>query len=127
MKKSAGYYRNILSGLVLLVMLSAAAVSCTKSSDNNGSKGPGTDEVFIQNMAFNPNSITVTVNTTITWTNKDGVAHTVTSDSGLFDSGSIPSGGTYSHTFTTAGSFSYHCTVHPYMTAVVKVNPASGY
>lgn len=127
MKKSAGFYGRTLSGLILLVMLSAVSVGCTKSSDNNGSKGPGSDEVFIQNMAFNPGSITITVNTTITWTNKDGVAHTVTSDTGLFDSGSIQPGGTYSHTFTTTGSFPYHCTIHPNMTADVKVNPGSGY
>ncbi len=113
--------------LVLLLTFSAFTVSCSKSSDNSGSKGPGTNEVFIQSMAFNPGTITITVNSTVTWTNKDPIAHTVTSDTGAFDSGNVPSNGTFSHTFTAAGSFAYHCTIHPYMTGVVKVNPASGY
>lgn len=107
--------------------------SCTKSADNpystgsntggTGSKGgPGTNEVWIQGMAFNPASITVAAGTTITWTNKDAVIHTVTSDTNLFDSGSIGTNGTYSRTFATAGTYSYHCTIHPTMTATVIVN-----
>jgi plastocyanin len=87
-----------------------------------GTPGPGLNEVFIQGMAFTPATITVAANTTITWTNKDAIAHTVTSDTKLFDSGSIGANGTYSHTFATAGTFSYHCTVHPTMTASVIVN-----
>jgi plastocyanin len=93
--------------------------ACTKS--NNTTTGPGTNEVFIQSYAFTPSTITVSVNTTITWTNKDGVAHTVTSTSGLFDSGSLSNGVTYSHTFATAGTFSYKCTFHAYMTGTVIV------
>ena len=87
-----------------------------------GTGGPGVNEVFIQGMAFDPSTITVAANTTITWTNKDAVAHTVTSTSALFDSGSIGTNGTYSHTFATAGTFSYYCKVHPTMTASVTVN-----
>ncbi len=127
MKKLAGINKGTFAWIVLLLTLSAFAVSCSKSSDNSGAKGPGSNEVFIQNMAFDPGTITITVNTTVTWTNKDAVAHTVTSDNGSFDSGNIPANGTFSHTFSTAGSFSYHCTIHPYMTGVVKVNTASGY
>jgi len=102
---------------------------CQKSSDtvNPGSdpedpKGPGTNEIFIQNMAFSPSSISVAANTSITWTNKDAIAHTVTSTEGLFDSAIIPAGGTYSHTFAVAGTFQYICTLHPSMTASVKVD-----
>lgn len=80
------------------------------------------NEVFIQGMAFNPATITVAANTTITWTNKDAVAHTVTSDTGLFDSGTILTNGTYSYTFSTAGTYPYHCTSHSSMTATVKVS-----
>jgi plastocyanin len=82
----------------------------------------GANEVLIQNMAFDPVSITVTANTTVTWTNKDGVAHTVTSDTNLFDSGTIGANGTYSHTFSTTGTYTYHCTIHPYMVGAVIVN-----
>jgi plastocyanin len=103
--------------------------SCSKTtaydtpSPGPGTKGgPGTNEVWIQGSSFNPSSITVTAGTTIMWTNKDGVAHTVTSDSGLFDSGSMGNGGTFSQQFNTPGTFPYHCIVHPGMKAVVIVN-----
>lgn len=87
-----------------------------------GSKGsPGTNEVWIQGMAFTPSTITVTAGTTITWTNNDGVAHTVTSNTGLFESGSISNNGTYSHLFTTVGTFPYHCAIHTSMKASVVV------
>ncbi|MRS04724.1 hypothetical protein EG832_16130, partial [bacterium] len=80
------------------------------------------NEVIIQGSAFSPTSITVAVNTTIKWTNKDGAAHTVTSDAGLFDSGTIGNNGVFTHTFTTAGTYTYHCTLHSGMSASVKVN-----
>lgn len=111
----------IRSRLVLLTLLSVFPLfitsGCKKTSDV-----PGPNEVFIEGNTFRPSTITVTAGTTITWTNKDGVIHTVTSTTGLFDSGSISSNGIYSHTFTTAGTFPYYCTVHPFMTATVIVN-----
>ncbi len=123
MKKIFSY-----SGLSILVIMffSMANVcgGCKKASTNSSSAGtssPGTNEVWMQNTAFTPSSITVAVNTTIKWTNKDGMTHTVTSTSGLFDSGSISSGGTYSHQFATTGSYSYRCTIHSGMTGMVIV------
>jgi plastocyanin len=109
--------RRSRNGLVFLIVILLISVSCKKSSVM-----PGPNEVFIQGMAFTPSTVTVTANTTITWTNKDGVAHTVTSTTGLFDSGSINTGGTYSRQFTTTGSFPYRCTIHPSMTGTVIVN-----
>ncbi|MDD4969419.1 MAG: cupredoxin family copper-binding protein [Paludibacter sp.] len=90
----------------------------------------GANEVYIQGMAFSPVTLTVTAGTTVTWTNKDAMTHTVTSDSPLFDSGNIAVNGVYSYTFNTAGTFAYHCTYHPSMKATVIVNPyvaPSGY
>lgn len=111
----------IRSRLVLLTLLSVFPLfitsGCKKTSDV-----PGPNEVFIEGNTFRPSTITVTAGTTITWTNKDGVNHTVTSTTGLFDSGSISSNGNYPHTFTTAGTFPYYCTIHPFMTATVIVN-----
>ena len=83
---------------------------------------PGPNEVLISNYAFNPATLTIAANTTVTWTNKDGVGHTVTSDTGVFESGTLNTNGTFSYTFTTPGSYPYHCTPHPYMTATVIVN-----
>ncbi|NOU18953.1 MAG: cupredoxin family copper-binding protein [Bacteroidales bacterium] len=102
---------------ILLFALLSATNSCKKSSDS-----PGANEVYIENMAFNPSTITVAANTTITWTNKDGVPHTVTSSTDLFNSGTIANNGVYSHTFTTAGAYSYSCTIHPDMVGSVVVN-----
>jgi len=117
MKTSIRSGIRIFSGVILLAIFTTSN-SCSKSSDGT----PGLNEVFIQNMAFNPVTITVPANTTITWTNKDGVAHTVTSNTGLFDSGSMGANETYSHLFTTAGSYPYHCIFHSGMTGTVIVN-----
>lgn len=106
--------------LFLLVLITGALSSgCSKS--NNTTTTQGGNEVFIQDFAFSPSTITVSVNATVTWTNKDGVAHTVTSDNSLFDSGNINNGSTYSRQFTTAGTFNYHCTIHPMMLGKVIV------
>jgi len=86
---------------------------------------PALYEVIIQSMAFIPQTITVPLNATVRWKNKDNVAHTVTSDNASWDSGTIPVGNgkssTFSFTFTAVGSFPYHCKLHPEMTGTVVV------
>ena len=77
-------------------------------------------------FGFNPATITITVGTTVTWTNKTSAPHTVTSDDGTsFDSGNsnpiAANGGTFSFTFTKAGTFAYHCQIHPFMKATIIV------
>jgi len=96
-------------------------VGCKKSSSAASQPIQGAPAVSIQNMAFNPATLTVPVNTTVKWTNMDGYTHTVTSDSGLFNS-TINSGGTFSYRFTAAGTYPYHCTIHPMMIAKVIVH-----
>ncbi len=116
--KSRVYQKSRFIAIISLIVLSVSLLnSCTKSKDNK----PGPNEVFIQGMAFDPFTITVQVGTTVTWSNRDAVDHTVTSDTGLFDSGLIPKDGTYTHTFSSAGTFNYHCTIHTYMTGTVVV------
>src|SRR3954447_21172534 len=61
--------------------------------------------VHIVNFAFVEPNVTVPVGTTVVWTNDDVIAHTVTSDTGVWDSGSLQKGGTFRHTFDTAGTF----------------------
>ena len=94
---------SVLISAVLIFMTVVSISSCSKDT-------PGADQVFMQNTAFNPQSITVAVNSTITWTNKDNITHNVTSDSGWFASGNIAPGATYSHQFTAAGTYNYQCT-----------------
>lgn len=79
------------------------------------------NKVSIQGFAFNPSSITVSVGTTVTWTNNDSVTHTVTSDTGAFSSGNLNPGQTFSHTFNQAGTFAYHCSIHTSMHGTVVV------
>jgi len=131
METHFGSKSRIILGIALLFAILSMSNGCTKSSmanmtgtggDPGGSKGPGTNEVFIQDMAFNPSIITVAAGTTINWTNKDLVGHTVTSDAGVFGSRTLATGETFSYTFTIAGSYPYHCTPHPTMTATVIVN-----
>lgn len=83
-----------------------------------------TDEVEIENMAFVPANITVKKGTKVTWTNKDDVGHTVTSDNDsqvVFDSPLLTKGQSFSFTFNEVGTFNYHCQPHPQMTGSVTV------
>jgi plastocyanin len=77
--------------------------------------------IAIKNFAFNPSQITVKAGTKVTWTNNDSATHTVTSDNGTFNSGDVNPGGSYSFTFTNPGTYQYHCSIHPNMTASVIV------
>ena len=71
--------------------------------------------------AFHPDPITVSSGTTVTWMNHDETSHTTTSDTGVWDSGIVVPGGTFSRTFTSTGSFSFHCSIHPNMVGTVLV------
>jgi plastocyanin len=112
---------RVLAGGIILMAIFLISNSCSKSS--NSSATPGANEVLIQNNAFDPATITVSAGTTVTWTNKDAVSHTVTSNTGgELNSGTLGTNGVYTHMFATAGSYPYHCVVHPSMTATVIVN-----
>ena len=81
-------------------------------------------EVSIEDFAFKPAAITVKRGTTVTWTNKDSVGHTVTPDepSDAFASSELfVQGETYSVTFDAVGTYAYHCQPHPNMTGIVTV------
>ena len=78
--------------------------------------------IDIANFAFSPAGVTIKAGTTVNWTNKDSLPHTVTSNTGLFESGELaPSSGKFSHTFSDKGSFSYHCSFHPNMKGTITV------
>ena len=78
--------------------------------------------VAIGGFAYSPASITVSVGDTVTWTNSDPQTHTATADDASWNSGNIAGGGgTKSVTFTTAGTFPYHCAIHSQMTGPLTV------
>lgn len=76
--------------------------------------------INIVNFAFSPNTLSINVNDSVTWT-WVGSPHTTTSDTGLWDSGVFGTGHTFSRIFPSAGSFPFHCTVHPFMTGAIIV------
>ncbi len=84
---------------------------------------PTTASVSIKNFAFSSSTLTVKAGTKVTWTNSDTAPHTVTSDSGsMLNSGNLSTGQSFSFTFTEAGTYTYHCALHPSMTGTVVVN-----
>lgn len=80
--------------------------------------GAKTAAVDISGFAFNPGTLTVQAGTTVTWTNNDPAKHTITS--ATFN-GDVNSGATFSFKFDTAGTYNYHCSIHPSMTGQVIV------
>jgi plastocyanin len=76
--------------------------------------------INIINYAFTPDTVNISVNNTVTW-NWVGSPHTTTSDTGLWDSGVFGIGHTFSQKFTSAGSFPFHCEVHPFMIGTIVV------
>ena len=78
--------------------------------------------VEIKNFQFNPATLNITKGTTVTWTQKDSVQHTVTATSGEnFDSGNLNQGQTFSYTFNEVGTVVYGCTNHPTMSGTIIV------
>jgi plastocyanin len=93
-------------------------------SISSGSSVPGCEEA---DECFIPSTVEIGVGGTVTWTNDDTAAHTVTSGSatdgpdGTFDSSIFMAGKTFEHTFDEAGEYDYFCVVHPWMTGIVIV------
>jgi plastocyanin len=100
-------------------------VPTAESGDTGESDGgeatPAEAAVSISGFAFDPNALEIAAGTTVTWTNNDGPSHTVTADDGSFDSGTMANGASFSFTFDTPGTFTYHCAIHPNMTATIVV------
>lgn len=80
-----------------------------------------TDKVVMKNLSFQPITIQVAPGTTVTWTNEDSTNHTVTSDTGKFNSEQLSNGKTFQFTFSDPGEYTYHCSIHPSMTGKVIV------
>lgn len=78
-------------------------------------------EVKIDNFVFGPQTVTVPVGATVTWTNMDDIPHTVVSTDGVFKSKVRDTDEKFSYTFTKAGTYPYFCSVHPKMTGTVVV------
>ncbi len=119
-------------GIAALLAILLFTSNCTKSSMDNSmnmgnqmstgtGSGPGANEVLIQSMSFIPSTLTIAAGTTVKWTNKDPITHTVTSNTKTFNSGNVTSNSTFSFTFNTAGTYSYYCSIHPSMMGTIVV------
>ena len=82
-----------------------------------------TRDVTIDNYTFSPGTLTVPVGTTVTWTNRDNEVHTVTADDNppTFKSPGLDTDDIFSFTFNKAGTYAYHCSLHPHMTGKIFV------
>ena len=115
--------------LIAAAALAAALAGCGSSSSSSSSSSPPTTTsagggavVKMQNIQFNPKTITVKVGHKVTWENFDNVDHNVTATSGAsFKSKDFGHGGTFSFTPTKAGTISYTCTIHPGMDGTLNV------
>jgi len=95
--------------------------SSSQTNPSNAQKTAGKNAVTIQNFAYSPATITVKAGDSITWTNQDSVGHSATADDNSFDTGVLPQGQSKSITFSKAGTYTYHCSVHPTMKGTVVV------
>lgn len=97
------------------------------SADVSIPEGSSTPGCEADNVCYTPAEVTVGTGGTVTWTNDDTAAHTVTSGTptdgpdGVFDSSIVMSGATFEHTFEEAGEYDYFCIVHPWMAGKVTV------
>ncbi|MFH1171528.1 MAG: plastocyanin/azurin family copper-binding protein [bacterium] len=116
---AAGCYKSASTNV------NTAVANITSNTNTNRVANENTNataaSVTISGLTFAPSPLTVKKGTTVVWTNNDATSHTVTEEDGGQASGTINSGGTYSLTFTTTGTFRYHCSIHPSMMGTVTV------
>jgi plastocyanin len=132
--------RRVLRMVLVLALAAGAAGGLTPAlvraqsaprSPDHGVHGPlslaqPAAAVRIVDFQFMPNSVTVSVGGTVTWTHAGNAPHTVTSDrAGVFDSGRLANGQTFSFKFDAPGTFAFHCEIHPSMTGSVTVQAAA--
>lgn len=113
---------------VLALIAACGGYSSTPTSPSTStSSGNGTPISIVKGAqsltttAYNPDPLTISAGTTVTWTNADSITHTAVSDNGTFNSGNINGGGNFSFTFQNKGTFTYHCSLHPNMVGTVVV------
>ena len=109
-----------LAAVVMVAMVLLFAGSPNVTANTQQASAPA--EVKVDNFSFGPGTLTVAVGTTVTWTNRDDIPHTVVSTDGVFKSKVRDTDEKFAYTFTQAGVYSYFCSVHPKMTGKVVVH-----
>ena len=103
------------------ILVAAIVTVCVVGLTAEQQRKPKTHTVTMENMRFQPESLTVTRGDTVVWVNKDLVPHTATSKAGGFDSQVIQAEKSWKFTVRKKGDFAYACTFHPTMTAMLRV------
>jgi plastocyanin len=125
----------VFAAAAILIVVAVIAAGCGGSSSSNttatgplvthvtnpASGGAQTVQVIMTNRSYDPKEITVNVGDTVTWVNQDAPQHDVVADKGEFKSDLFDKGASFSFTFTTAGTYPYHCSIHPGMVGTVIV------
>jgi plastocyanin len=124
--KSIGGVLTAVFLIIAIASVSYGAYSTAKTSPIAGvtiSMVAGASDPSNSAGHFVPAAIVVVigVNNTVTWTNDDYTIHTVTSNSGLFGTGLLNHGDSWTHTFDAPGTYAYHCAIHPFMTGTIVV------
>jgi plastocyanin len=105
-----------------IVLAAAQLVRDSRGFTASAEEAPtSSPEVKIDNFSFGPAALTVAAGTTVTWTNRDDIPHTVVSDDKVFKSKVLDTDEKFSFTFTKPGTYAYFCSVHPKMTGKVVV------
>ena len=110
---------SLATAVMIAILLLSARPS--RVAANTHQPSAATTDVKIDNFSFGPQTVTVPVGATVTWTNHDDIPHTVVSTDGLFNSKVKDTDEKFSYTFNKAGTYSYFCSVHPKMTGQVVV------
>ncbi len=106
---------------LVITVISLTFFSCEKKDGGDKNNGDNTKEVTISSFSYSPVTLTISTGTVVKWVNNDGVAHTVTSNNDLFDSGRMENGQTFEHTFNDAGTYEYFCAYHSGMQGTIIV------
>lgn len=119
MPRRSVWVARLATSVLMATLLLLARPSVTA---NIAQSSTATAEATIDNFSFRPQTLTVAVGTTVTWTNRDDIPHTVVSDDGVFKSKARDTDEKFSYTFDKAGTYPYHCSIHPKMTGQVVVH-----
>jgi plastocyanin len=118
MTKKNIWVASVMTPVVIVLLLLLAGLPSVSANDQPSAANA---EVKIDNFSFGPETLKVSVGTTVTWINRDDIPHTVMSTDGVFKSKVRDTDEKFSYTFTKAGTYSYFCSVHPKMTGKVVV------
>jgi plastocyanin len=117
MTKKHACVSSLVMPVVIAMLLSAGSPSLQAQDQPSAASA----EVKIDNFSFAPQTLIVAVGTSVTWTNRDDIPHTVVSTDGVFRSKVRDTDEKFSYTFDKAGTYSYYCSIHPKMTGKVVV------